>query len=150
MLNSYTFIPFWQCLYDRTTKTFFFQSTSHAWKAYNSYTIIFGRAILQTFNGKNFKWTRLLSLKDATTDAANDYYYDEDVWQKLQKRTQPRDIYDLQATTGRHDGLVNHVASGAPPVSLLHKVLYSKYSKQWSHFMAFTMDCDCSEISIMV
>ena len=110
----------------------------------------FSRAILQTFNGKNFKWTRLLSLKDATTDAANDYYYDEDVWQKLQKRTQPRDIYDLQATTGRHDGLVNHVASGAPPVSLLHKVLYSKYYNQWSHFMAFTMDCDCSEISIMV
>ena len=73
---------------------------------------------------------RLLSLKDATTDAANDYYYyyyyDEDVWQKLQKRTQPRDIYDLQATTGRHDGLVNHVASGAPPVSLLHKVIHSK------------------------
>ena len=95
---------------------------------------------------------RLLSLKDATTDAANDYYYyyDEDVWQKLQKRTQPRDIYDLQATTGRHDGLVNHVASGAPPVSLLHKVIHSKYSKQWSYFMAYTMDCDCSEILIMV
>ena len=63
------------CVWSYNKNIFFFK-VHHMLK---KHTIIFGRAILQTFNGKNFKWTRLLSLKDATTDAANDYYYDEDV-----------------------------------------------------------------------